>query len=246
MARTTCTSAVVAMVFGLLVLSPGCTPEPVSSGKAASPASPARTDKDGWRDTFSVDKANLADSGKNPYFMLTPGHRLHYKGGDEELTITVLNETKVVDGVKTRIVEERESEGGQLVEVSRNYFAIDAKTNDVYYFGEDVDVYKDGKIVRHEGAWLSGVNGAKFGLIMPGNPKAGDKFYQELAPGVAMDRCEILSVSDEITTRAGKFKNVLKVRDSSAIEKGSEIKYYAPGVGLVKEKDLELTEGGVK
>jgi Concanavalin A-like lectin/glucanases superfamily len=53
-----------------------------------------------------------------------------------ELTITVLNETKMVDGVETRVVEERETKGGKLKEVSRNYFAISKRTNDVFYFGE--------------------------------------------------------------------------------------------------------------
>ena len=50
--------------------------------------------------------------------------------------VGVLDETKVVDGVKTRIIEESETEGGKLSEISRNYFAIDKKTGDVYYFGE--------------------------------------------------------------------------------------------------------------
>ena len=115
-----------------------------------------------------MDKANLVDTGKNPYFILMPGYKLSYEHGKSTLTVTILDETKEVDGVKTRVVEERETKDGQLAEVSRNYFAIDKKTNDVYYFGEDVDIYKDGKVVSHEGAWLSGVGGAQFGLMMPG------------------------------------------------------------------------------
>jgi hypothetical protein len=120
-----------------------------------------------------VDKANLADTGKNTYFILEPGHRVHYKAGKDTLTITVLDETKVVDGVKTRIVEERETQRGKLEEISRNYFAIAKTTNDLYYFGEDVDVYKDGKVSGHEGSWLAGVNGARFGLMMPGSSYFG-------------------------------------------------------------------------
>ena len=58
----------------------------------------------------------------------------------EELVISILNETKVVDGVKTRVVEERESEDGELVEVSRNYFAISART------GEDLAASGAGNI----------------------------------------------------------------------------------------------------
>jgi len=49
--------------------------------------------------------------------------------------------------------------------------AIDKRTNDVYYFGEVVDIYKDRKVVDHEGGWLSG---AKFGMMMPGHRLAAN------------------------------------------------------------------------
>lgn len=195
-----------------------------------------------WRDSFSVNKADLANVGENPYFILTPGYRLTYKGGKDTLTITVLNDTKVVDGVKTRIVEERETKGGQLAEISRNYFAIDPKTKDLYYFGEDVDEYKDGKVVAHTGSWQSGVDGAKFGLMIPGSPKVGDKFYNELAPKVAMDRSEIVSVTGTMKTPAGEFKNVLTISETSALESGSAKKCYAPGVGLLNDAEFELVK----
>jgi hypothetical protein len=209
---------------------------------AATAKSPTTAPAGGFASEFAVDKRGLTDAGENPYFILKPGHRLSYRGGRESLIITVLDETKVVDGVKTRVVEERETKGGQLAEVSRNYFAIDPATKDVYYFGEEVDIYKDGKVVAHEGAWQSGKDGAKFGLMMPGRPKVGDRFYQELAPKVAMDRCEIVSLTETLKTPAGQFKDVLLVKDSSALEGGAEKKWYAAGVGLLKDGDLELVE----
>jgi len=58
------------------------------------------------------------------------------------------------------------------------------------------DVYKNGKVAGHEGAWLSGVKGAKFGMMLPGQPKVR-KFYQEQAPGVGMDRVEIKSATEK-------------------------------------------------
>ena len=69
-----------------------------------------------------------------------------------------------------RVIKEHESENGELIEISHNFYAISKKTNDVYYFGEEVDIYRDGKIVSHDGAWFSGRDGAIFGLIMPGTP----------------------------------------------------------------------------
>jgi hypothetical protein len=195
-----------------------------------------------FRASFSVDKAKLSSIGRGTYVVLEPGYTLHMQSGKDTLIITVLEGTKVVDGVTTRIVEEREMEGGQLIEVSRNYFAVATATGDVYYFGEDVDMYKNGKVTGHEGAWLSGVNGAKFGLLVPGAPKPGDRYYQESAPKIAMDRAEVVSATEEVKVPAGTFKNCLHTKESSALERGTEDKYYAPGVGLIKDADFVLVK----
>jgi len=203
----------------------------------------------GWRRIFGVDKKNLVTVGRNPYFILIPGYKLHLKGGNETVVISVLADTKVVDGVETRVVEERETKNGKLVEVSRNYFAIDETTKDVYYFGEDVDIYRRGKIVAHGGAWLSGVKGAKFGLIMPGKPVTGDKYYQEIAPKNAMDRAENANLNATLKTPLKTFSDVLYVRETSPLEAGDvSHKWYAPGVGMIGDDELRLikTEGPAK
>lgn len=205
---------------------------------ASSTAAPAFTDE------FLMDRPDMASSGRNPYFILEPGYRMTYKGGDTDLVITVLNETKMVDGVETRIVEERESEGGQVVEVSRNYFAISKRNNSVFYFGEDVDDYKDGKVTGHGGSWLAGQNGARAGVLIPGIALIGARYYQEVAPKIAMDRAEVISVTETLTTPAGKFDKVLKTEETSAIESGKENKYYAPGIGLLKDGDVVLVKYG--
>src|SRR2546421_1435210 len=163
-----------------------------------------------WTSRFVMEGDELVSIGRNPYFILEPGYQLVLEGGGTQLIITVLNETKMVDGVETRVVEERETKNGQLIEVARNYFAISRRTNDVFYFGEDVDMYKDGKVVNHDGSWLSGVNGAKFGLIMPGQPLLHAKYYQEVAPKIAMDRATIVSVTETVKTPAGGVKNWVK------------------------------------
>ena len=195
----------------------------------------------GWRKTFKVDKAKLSDTGRGTFFILEPGYVLHYKDGKDNLTISVLDQTRMVDGVKTRVIEEREEKNGQLEEVSRNYFAIDNATGDVYYFGEEVDMYKNGKITSHEGAWLSGEDGATFGLAMPGHPKVGDKYYQEVAPEKAMDRAENISLDETMKTPAGNFEKCLHVKETTPLERDISHKWYAPGVGLLKDGGFLLT-----
>ena len=58
-----------------------------------------------WTTDFPLEKDELASSGRNPYFILEPGYQLTLEDDAERLVITVLNETKKVDGVETRIVE---------------------------------------------------------------------------------------------------------------------------------------------
>jgi len=195
----------------------------------------AYTTKAGKKQEFVYN--TLGTQGSNPYFNLTPGYRLRYQDGGDVDTLTVLNETKRIDGVETRVVEDREEKNGALVELTRDYYAIDSVTNDVFYFGEDVDVYKNGKVVSHEGAWLSGVKGAKFGLMMPAAPKSGQKFYQEHAPGAGMDHAEIVALDEKVTTPAGTFDHCVHV-----VEDGKDHKWYARGPGLVKDGKLVLVE----
>lgn len=201
-----------------------------------------------FTDEFRVDRGMLAATGRNPYLILEPGYQLSYSGGGDQLVITVLDETELVDGVTTRVVEERETRDGALIEVSRNFFAIDAGTRDVYYFGEDVDDYADGRIVGHQGSWRSGVGDARFGLMMPGDPRVGVRYQQEVAPGVAMDRAEIVSTTDAVQVPAGALAEVLTVEETTPLEPlTTGRKQYAPGIGLVRDGGLALvrsTPGG--
>lgn len=200
-----------------------------------------------WTDLFAVEPGELGSIGRNPYFVLEPGYRLVLEGGDERLTITVLAETRMVDDIESRIVEERETKAGALVEVSRNYYAISRRSNSVFYLGEDVDMYTNGRVSGHDGSWAAGSNGARFGLMMPGQPLLGGRYYQELAPGVAMDRARIVSMTGSLTTRAGVFTAVLRVEETTPLEpKGKEYKVYAAGVGLIQDGSLTLVSFGPK
>jgi predicted lipase len=237
-------AAIALLLGGMLIMTSS---EVVGQQQATSPLTSFSVNQtsEEWTASFDLENCDFASTGENSYFILEPGYQVILEGEEDEeelqLTMTVLDETKVVDGVETRVVEEKESEGGNLVEVSRNYFAICKPTNDAFYFGEDVDIYEDGEIVSHEGAWLAGQNGAKAGMIMPGKVEVGMKYYQEIAPGVAEDRAEIVSVNNTLDTPAGNFQNVLKTEETNPLEPNEkEYKFYAPGIGLIQEEGLKL------
>src|SRR5262245_48484144 len=191
-----------------------------------------------FTDTFMVDEKDLVSTGRNPYFILEPGYQLVLENPakKEVLTVTVLDETKKVGAVETRIVEERETVDGKETEVSRNFFALCKRTNSVYYFGEDAG-----------GAWLHGEKGARFGMLMPGTVLLGARHYQEVAPGAAMDRAEVMSLSETVETPAGKFEKCLKVLETTPLEPDDKaFKFYAPNVGLVREGAMKLVKHGKK
>jgi hypothetical protein len=213
----------------------------IKGQKNAGDLPPQKSEKE-WTRSFGIENRTFTSTGRNPYFILEPGYQLIFKNATDKLVITVLEDTKTVNGIETRVVEEREWEDDQLAEVSRNFFAVCDRTNDVFYFGEEVDDYKDGKIVGHGGAWLAGQNGASAGIIMPGSFLLGARYYQEIAPDVAMDRAENAQMGLTVDTPAGQLKNCVKVIETSPMEGGESIKLYAPGIGLIADEDLKLVE----
>jgi hypothetical protein len=217
----------------------------LSSTAAQAADKPAAMAAPAWQEDFGAATCKLATSGRNDYFVLEPGHQLVLENDSTKLQITVLDETKVINGVSTRVVEEREWDKGQLHELARNYYAICEQTKDVLHFGEDVEVYENGKFARNEGTWLAGSNGNRPGLVIAGTPKLNMKYYQEIAPGVTMNRGEVVSLTETCKTAAGTFGNCMKVKGTSGMDaKKLEYKYYAPKIGLVRDQNLRLVRYG--
>ncbi|HWP57380.1 MAG TPA: hypothetical protein VNL14_05795 [Candidatus Acidoferrales bacterium] len=232
----------------------------LSVGAAAAQAADSE-----FTTNFRFGDCKFKNKGANAYFILQPGYQLVLEGQEDgeqvRLVVTVLKDTETVDvpglgRVKTRVVEERESVNGDLVEVSRNFFAICDKTNDVVYFGEEVDICEDGLEPNgngftcnggepdHSGAWRAGVDGALPGIIMPGTFLLGSRYFQELAPN-AMDQAEHVEMGLAVDTAAGTFDNCVKVVETTPLEPGAESeKIYCPGVGLTVDDVLVLVQFG--
>jgi hypothetical protein len=140
--------------------------------------------------------------------------------------------------VEALTVEDREyTASGDLTEATLDYFAQDDDGN-VYYLGEDVDEYKNGKVSGHGGAWLLGKDTQRPGLLMPAHPKIGDTFKSEDVPKITWEVDEVVSLSETVTVPAGTFQNCVKIKESAS-DGDTEIKFYAPNVGCIEE-----VEGG--
>jgi hypothetical protein len=147
----------------------------------------------------------------------------------------VLPKSDRVAGVEVTVVEDKEFKDGELVESTLDYFA-QHRDGSVYYFGERVDEYEEGKVVSHEGQWLAGEGKNREGVFMPAQPTLGQVFEQEKAPGVAEDTSTIVAVDQSVTTPAGSFKGCVKTEDFNPLDKATEFKYYCLGVGMVREE----------
>lgn len=175
----------------------------------------------------------------NPFYPLVVGQVSVFEGMEDgapiHLEIEVLEETREVAGVTTRVIEEREQEDGEIVEISRNFF-VQAADGTVCYYGEEVDIYENGEVVAHEGEWEAGVDGALPGVVMPAVPMVGQSFDQEVAPGIAEDHAEIVTMGDAVEVPAGTFDDTLRTEETTPIEPGvKEYKDYGRGVGLLTD-----------
>jgi hypothetical protein len=188
----------------------------------------------------------------NLFFPFQPGRLKVYEGSDHG------TKTRVIDSYLTttrtfslngqnmacRILVEEAIEDGILVERSFNYFA-QADDGTVYYFGEVVDNYEDGVIVNHDGSWLVGGatlpsdpvgigNAPTPAVFMPANPELGDVFKPEDLFPIVDETALIVGVDQDVLVPAGKFDDAIKVEESTRLAPGTEIKWYAPGIGVVK------------
>ena len=198
------------------------------------------------RIVFPFVPGDFVPGGTNPFFPLTPGLRYSYRSetadGLETNTVEVTHETKVILGVMATVIRDKVYLEGSLIEDTFDWYAED-KLGNVWYLGEDTKSYENGVLVGTTGSWEAGINGANAGIIMLANPKIGDQYSQEDAPGVVADQGKVLSLKETVTVPYGTFTDCLQTADWSPIEPGNrEFKYYARGIGVV----LEVTPHGGK
>ncbi len=191
----------------------------------------------------SIDPATFTTKIDNPYFKLPVGKIMIFEKrtekGLERIEITITGETRKIIGVETLVYLDREFLNGELIEETKDYIAQD-KDGNVWYFGEDVDNYKDGKLKDHAGAWIAGVKGAKPGIWIKARHVVGDSYRQEYYKGEAEDMVKVVAVDLTVTTNIGVYKNCTKTYEWTPLDPESkEHKYYCPDAGgLVLVEDI--------
>jgi hypothetical protein len=188
----------------------------------------------------TIRPADFVATIDNRYLPFKPGTAYHYEGVKGKTAQTddevVLHQTKTILGIKSTVVEDTVSEGGKAVERTYDYYAQD-KHGNVWYMGELSLERQHGRMVKASDSWLSGVNGGKPGIIMPGHPKVGDAYRQEYyPPGEALDEATVIGFHASAKVPYGSYKNLLATSERSPLEPQTEEKYYARGLGELKEE----------
>jgi hypothetical protein len=180
----------------------------------------------------------------NTMFPLRPGTEFVYRGTIVEdgrstrhsVTFTVTDLTKLVDGVRTVVAWDRDFEAGQLTEQELAFFAQDDRGT-VWNFGEYPEEFADGKFQGAPDTWIRGAGGAYGGVHMLARPMVGTTYREGLVPAIKFnDMSRVAATGQKTCVPAGCYRRVLKVTEWSPNDPGSghQLKYYAPGVGLVR------------
>lgn len=193
----------------------------------------------------AINSADFTSPQANPYYPLRPGTITRLRGSDgsqrlnEKVTITY--QTKNIQGAKTTVVLDvlRRADDGTVAEKTHDYYAADNQGN-VWYFGEATATYdRHGRVISRDGTWQAGVDGATAGLIMPAHPAPTDAYRQEFYAGHAEDQAWIVQRNATATVPYGTFHHVVRSFEWTRLEVGvMSVKFYAPGVGIVREQDI--------
>lgn len=228
------TALALVAVLVLTLVGTGCG---IGSKKSAAP----RTfDKKPFRAANFVDPR----AGSNEWFPLVPGTQWVREGTTlignrkvpHEVVTTVTDVVREIDGVETVLVLDHSVGAGQVVQQSLDYFAQD-KNGDVWTMGGATEQYEAGRFVAVDEAWLAGVEGAQQGILMPAKPTAKTPAWSiARPPGEDGDAAEFLRTQKEECVPYDCFKDVLVLREGKRSALDNEFKYYARGVGQIRNE----------
>ncbi|MEA2268261.1 MAG: hypothetical protein QOC64_871 [Solirubrobacteraceae bacterium] len=196
---------------------------------------------------LDFDRRNFTDSTRidNRWSPLAPGTRYVYEGRSDRgkgrlphlVVFTVTDLTKVIDGVRTVVLWDRDINGGRLLEAELAFHAQDDDGN-VWNMGEYPEERDGGRVTGAPDTWIAGLAKARGGIIMRSDPRVGTSSYlQGFAPSIEFnDRARVLKegVRDCVPLRC--YTDVLVTDETNPSEPadGHQRKFYAPGVGNIR------------
>jgi hypothetical protein len=196
------------------------------------------------------DPANFSDSTNidNEWFPLVPGNKLVLKGladGRHRRVVFIATDlTKVINGVRTVVMWNRDYQSGRLAESELAFFAQDDDRN-VWNLGRYVEEYDNGQFTGAPNTWIAGIADAEGGVHMPGEPEAGGPEYaQGFAPDIDFLDCAKVVAKDEggpLCVPLDCYEHILVTEVTSPLDAGSghQRKYHAKDIGIVQITAVE-------
>ena len=184
--------------------------------------------------------------GSNKWLPLRPGTQWVRDGTTlvgnrkvpHKVLSTVTDVIRMINGVKTVAVFDHSVDSGQVVQQSLDYFAQD-KSGNVWDVGAVTEQYEAGRFVTVDEAWIAGVDGAKPGILMPANPTSNTPPWSiAQPPNEAGDAAAFQRMQKRECVPFGCFDNVLVVEEGKRSALNNEYKYYALGVGQIRNEPL--------
>jgi hypothetical protein len=180
----------------------------------------------------------------NRWLPLTPGTQFVYEGRANRgqgarrhrVVFTVTDLTKVIDGVRTIVLWDRDYNAGVLQENEITFHAQDDEGT-VWNLGEYPEEYKRGKLSGAPDTWLAGTARARAGIVMLAEPRLGTPSYlQGFAPDIEFaDRARVYRLGVRSCVPVDCYDNVLITDEWNPAEPGAhQRKYYASGVGNIR------------
>lgn len=213
-------------------------PPPSARGSATAASAPAPLPT--GSQPVTLDPTLFTADITHPYLPLVPGTRWTYRDQDldgsvaEVVVIATGATKKLANGVTARVVRDTVRADGRIVEDTLDWYAQDNDGN-VWYLGEETAEFEDGRITSRRGSFEAGVDGAQPGIMLPAEPRPGQRYRQEYYRGQAEDNGEVLATRQLAQTPAGTFRDVVLTWDTITIEPDvAQYKMYARGLGLVQ------------
>jgi hypothetical protein len=191
----------------------------------------------------------------NRWLPLKPGSQFVYVGKVSEgqrrlshrVVFTVTDLTKEIKGVRSRVMHDVDVNNGRMVEEELSFFAQD-DAGTVWNTGEYPEEHDaSGAFTGAPKTWIAGLGFAEAGVHAFRNPQVGTPPYvQGDAPLVSFLDCgEIYQKDQSVTVPHASYDRVLVVREWAPLDRagGFQLKYHAPGVGIVKVGAINDPEG---
>ena len=221
-----------AVAAGLAATAALCVLIAVVPAPAAAAVSAAAAAGSGFHHPLRID---------NRFLPFRPGTRYVFDGevdgAPHRVVLVVTDLAKVVDGVRTAVLWDRDFDDGQLVEAELAFEAQnDAGT--VWNYGEYPEEYENGHFVGAPSTWIPGVDRARAGINMLAHPRTGTpRYVQGSAPAIDfLDTAKVVGTGRHVCVRGRCYDHVVVTDETSPLDpdSGHQIKYYAPGIGVIR------------